>query len=156
MKKLKVSNLSDHTGYWLRCLSNFVSYSFADRLAKEDVSVPQWVLLRTLYGHDKITLNQLAQWVGLDKSSVSRMVERLVQRKLVNRAEGSNRRCLGISLTPGAEKLVPRLAKHADENDETFFNSLSEKQRREFLAVIKQLLDANGWKQSERGRYGVE
>jgi DNA-binding MarR family transcriptional regulator len=101
-------------------------------------------------------LNQLAQLVGLDKSSVSRMVERLVQRKLVNRSEGSDRRSLGISLTPTAEKLVPRLAKHAEENDEAFFSSLSEKQRQEFLAVIKQLLDANGWKHSERGRDGIE
>jgi DNA-binding MarR family transcriptional regulator len=156
MNETKVSNLGDHTGYWLRCLSNFVSYSFAERLAKEDVTVPQWVLLRTLYSHDNITLNQLAQFVGLDKSSVSRMVERLVQRKLVNRDEGNDRRSLGLGLTPDAKKLVPRLAKHADQNDESFFKTLSQKQRKEFLETIKQLLDANGWTQSERGRYGIE
>ncbi|HUA67922.1 MAG TPA: MarR family transcriptional regulator [Candidatus Saccharimonadales bacterium] len=156
MNETNISNLGDHIGYWLRCLSNFVSYSFAERLAKENVTVPQWVLLRTLYSHDDITLNQLAQLVGLDKSSVSRMVERLVQRKLVNRDEGNDRRSLGLSLTPNAKKLVPKLAKHADLNDESFFKTLSQKQREEFLGTIKQLLDANGWKQSERGRYGIE
>ena len=156
MFETKVSDLGDHLGYWLRCLSNFVSHSFAERLAKENVSVPQWVLLRTLYSHDKVTLNQLAQMVGLDKSSVSRMVERLVQRKLVNRDEGNDRRSLGLGLTPAAKKLVPRLARHADLNDETFFKSLSQKQHGEFLRVIKQLLHANGWNQSERGRYGIE
>jgi DNA-binding MarR family transcriptional regulator len=156
MNEAKISNLGDHVGYWLRCLSNFVSYSFAERLAKEDVTVPQWVLLRTLYSHDNITLNQLAQLIGLDKSSVSRMVERLVQRKLVNRDEGNDRRSLGLGLTPDARKLVPRLAKHADQNDASFFKTLSQKQRKEFLGTIKQLLDANGWKSSERGRYGIE
>jgi DNA-binding MarR family transcriptional regulator len=156
MNETKISNLGDHVGFWLRCLSNFVSYSFAERLAKEDVSVPQWVLLRTLYSHDSITLNRLAQMIGLDKSSVSRMVERLVQRKLVNRDKGNDRRSLGLNLTPAAKKLIPKLAKHADLNDKSFFKTLSQKQHKEFLETIKQLLDANGWKQSERGRYGIE
>jgi DNA-binding MarR family transcriptional regulator len=156
MNETKISKLGDHLAFWLRCLSNFVSYSFAEKLAKEDVTVAQWVVLRTLYDHDDITLNQLAELVGLDKSSVSRMIERLVLRKLVNRSEGSDRRSLGLGLTPAARKLVPKLARLADQNDESFFNSLPARQRHEFLATIKQLLDANGWKKSERGRYGIE
>ena len=156
MNETKVSKLGDHTGFWLRCLSNFVSYSFAEKLSKEDVTVAQWVVLRTLYDHDSITLKQLAELVGLDKSSVSRMVERLVLREQVKRSEGNDRRSLGLSLTPAARKLVPKLAKLADQNDESFFNSLPARQRHEFLATIKQLLDTNGWKKSERGRYGIE
>jgi len=156
MNKTDVSELGDHIGFWLRCLSNFVSYSFAEKLAKEDVTVAQWVVLRTLYDHDNITLNQLAELVGLDKSSVSRMVERLVVHGRINRSEGNDRRSLGLSLTPTTRKLVPKLAKLADQNDEFFFNSLSARQGHEFLATIKQLLDANGWKKSERGRYGIE
>jgi DNA-binding MarR family transcriptional regulator len=156
MKKMDVSKLGDHIGFWLRCLSNFVSYSFAEKLSKQDVSVAQWVVLRTLYDHDSITLKQLAEFVGLDKSSVSRMIERLVLREWVNRSEGNDRRSLGLSLTPAARKLVPELAKLADQNDESFFSSLPARQSHEFLATIKQLLDANGWKKSERGRYGIE
>jgi DNA-binding MarR family transcriptional regulator len=156
VNETNISKLGDHTGFWLRCLSNFVSYSFAEKLSKEDVSVAQWVVLRTLYDHDQATLNQLAQLIGLDKSTVSRMIDRLVLRELVSRSEGNDRRSLGLSLTPVARKLVPKLAKLADENDESFFNSLPVKQRQKFLATIKQLLDANGWKKSERGRYGIE
>jgi DNA-binding MarR family transcriptional regulator len=156
MNGKEVSKLDDHIGFWLRCLSNFVSHSFAEKLSKEEVTVAQWVVLRTLYDHDKITLNQLAELVGLDKSSVSRMVERLVLRELVNRSEGSDRRSLGLGLTPAARKLVPKLARLADQNDESFFNSLPAGQSRGFLATIKQLLDANGWKKSERGRDGIE
>jgi DNA-binding MarR family transcriptional regulator len=140
-----VSNFEYHIGYWLRCLSNFVSHTFAEKLAKEDISVPQWVVLRTLYDNDNVTLNQAADLVGVDKSTLSRMIERLVQRKLVNRSEGMDRRSVGLSLTPAARKLVPRLAKLADENDEDFFKTLSPKQREAFLGTIKQLLEANGW-----------
>jgi DNA-binding MarR family transcriptional regulator len=152
MNETTVSNLEKHLGYWLRCLSNFVSGSFAEKLAGLDISVAQWVVLRTLHDNQNVTLNQAAQMVGVDKSSLSRMIERLVRRNLVIRSEGDDRRSLGLTLTPAARKLVPQLAKLANENDASFFKTLSPKQRENFLGTIKQLLDANGWKLSERGR----
>lgn len=156
MDKLNPSELHKHVGYWLRCLSNLVSSTFAERLAKRDISVAQWVVLRTLYDKRDVTLNEAAEEVGVDKSSLSRMVERLVQKGMLIRGEGSDRRSVGLTLTPAAMKLVPQLARLADENDEQFFHSLSAKQREEFLTTIKRLLDANGWKSSEHGRYGIE
>ena len=156
MSRSNPSHLHSHLGYWLRCLSNLVSSTFAERLAKKDISVPQWVVLRTLYDRRDVTLNEAADEVGVDKSSLSRMVERLVQRGLLSRTEGKDRRSVGLALTPVAMKLVPQLAKLADENDEQFFHSLSAKQREAFVATIKQLLEVNNWEQSENGRYGME
>jgi len=156
MSKSDPSNLEEHLGYWLRCLSNFVSHSFAEKLARQDISVAQWVVLRTLYDSSGATMNQAADQVGVDKSSLSRMVERLVQKGLVNRAEGDDRRSVGLSLTPAGKKLVPQLARFADENDAAFFSTLAPKQRAEFLATIKQLLTANGWDASQRGRDRME
>jgi DNA-binding MarR family transcriptional regulator len=151
MTKTIPSNLEDHLGYWLRCLSNFVSHSFAERLAKQDISVAQWVVLRTLYDSNGVTLNQAAEQIGVDKSSLSRMVERLVQKKLVNRFAGNDRRSVGLTITVAGKKRVPQLAQLADENDQAFFHALSTKQRQEFLATIKQLLAANDWDFVTRG-----
>lgn len=156
MIKSAPSNLEEHLGYWLRCLSNFVSHSFAERLAGQDISVAQWVVLRALYDSSGVTLNEAAAQVGVDKSSLSRMVERLVQKRLVNRTEGDDRRSLGLTLTAAGKKLVPQLAKLADENDAAFFHALPPRQRTEFLATIKQLLTANGWDVSQRGRDRME
>jgi len=156
MDKLNPSELHKHLGYWLRCLSNLVSSTFAERLAKQDISVAQWVVLRTLYDKRNVTLNEAAEEVGVDKSSLSRMVERLVQKRLLIRAEGSDRRSVGLTLAPAAIKLIPRLARLADENDEEFFHTLSAKQREEFLRTIKRLLDANGWDSTKRGRDRME
>ncbi len=141
-----------HVGYWLRCLSNLVSSTFAEKLAARDISVAQWVVLRILYDKRDVTLNEAAAQVRVDKSSLSRMVERLVQKGLLIRAEGNDRRSVGLTLTPAAMKLVSRLARLADENDEEFFHILSLKQREEFLATIRRLLDANGWDAAKRGR----
>jgi DNA-binding MarR family transcriptional regulator len=150
------SELHAHTGYWLRCLSNLVSSTFAEKLAARGISVAQWVVLRTLYDKRDVTLNEAAAEVGVDKSSLSRMVERLVQKRLLIRAEGNDRRSVGLTLPPSAIKLVPQLARLADENDEEFFHTLPVKQREEFLKTIKRLLEANGWDAAKRGRDRME
>lgn len=152
MKKIEhPSNLEDHLGYWLRCLSNFVSRNFEAKLSEHSISVAQWVVLRTLFGNDGVTLNQAAQLVGVDKSSLSRMVERLVQRDLIHRTEGNDRRSIELTLTSTGKKLVPELAKLADENDDFFFKTLNNKQRKDLLLTIQGLLTANGWAFSTNG-----
>lgn len=156
MNKSVPSKVEEHLGYWLRCLSNFVSHSFAERLEIQDVTVAQWVVLRTLYDHSGVTLNHAAQEVGVDKSSLSRMVERLVHKGLVNRLEGDDRRSVGLALTASGKKIVLQSAALADENDHTFFQTLSLKQRKEFLKIIKHLLTANGWDATTRGRDRME
>ncbi len=149
--KNKVSKLEDHLGYWLRCVSNFVSDSFAEKLAGEDVSVAQWVVLRTLYDYECLTLNEAADLVGVDKSSLSRMVERLVLRRLVSRTEGEDRRSVRLALTTATRKLVPRLAALADENDQRFFEMLSVQERKELLRLVRKILGAHGWDGLGRG-----
>lgn len=156
MNKPAPSDLEAHLGYWLRCLSNFVSHSFAARLEKQGISVAQWVVLRTLYDCGGAKLNDVAKLVGVDKSTLSRMVERLVQKGWVNRAEGRDRRSVGVELTSAGKKMVLQAAALADENDEAFFHTLSSRQREEFLATIKQLLTANGWNLTARGRDRME
>jgi DNA-binding MarR family transcriptional regulator len=156
MNKSEPSHLEDHMGYWLRCLSNFVSRSFAEKLAGEGISVAQWVVLRTLYGCPSMTLKQTAEKVGVDNSSLSRVVEKLVLRGLVDRAVGTDRRSVRLSLTHSGHSIVPVLAKLADDNDHAFFQGLSAKQRKELLSIIKKLLKENRWQLSDHGWEGLQ
>lgn len=156
MSDKKPSHLEDHIGYHLRCLSNFVSQSFAARLEAEDVTVAQWVVLRVLYDKQDLSLNEAAEAVGVDKSSLSRMVERLVQKGLLIRNEGDNRRSVSLSLSSAGKKLVPKLARLADENDDAFFSSLTAKQKSDLMKIINQLLDANDWNITTRGKDRLE
>ena len=151
MPKASLSKLEDHLGYWLRCLSNYVSESFAARLSAHDISVAQWVVLRSLYDQEELTLNEAAARVGVDKSSLSRMMDRLEARGLVRRKAGADRRSIGLSLTATARKLVPQLAELADQNDRQFFKPLPVAQRKEFLQTLQFLLKKNGWELTARG-----
>ena len=150
--KITPSNLEDHLGYWLRCLSNYVHNTFAERLSEYDVSVAQWVVLRTLYDRKDTSLNEAACLIGVDNSSLSRMVDRLIQKDLIQRTEGVDRRSIHLSLTSKGKKLVPELTQLADENDRHFFRTLSVNEREHMLDTIKTLLKSNNWDQSKRGK----
>jgi DNA-binding MarR family transcriptional regulator len=140
----KPSALPNHLGYWLRKLSNAVSSSFAERLARHDVSVPQWVVLRVLFDHDSLPLKDIVARVEVDQGSLSRMVDRLMARGWVQRAaDAGDRRAVAISLTREGRSLVPKLAAEADRNEEAFFSELSEPERKNFLAAIQKLLTCN-------------
>lgn len=141
------SRLEDHLGYWLRCLSNLVSDSFAGRLEGHGVSVPQWVVLRCLFDVEASPLNELAREVGVDGGALSRMVERLVQKGLVSReADPADRRAVRIRLTDAGRKLVPVLAREADRNDAAFFCVVDADERARLLATVKALLEKNDYR----------
>jgi DNA-binding MarR family transcriptional regulator len=151
--KCRTSQLEDHLGYWLRCLSNFIHHGFAARLERHGVSVPQWVVLRTLLDQEPTSLSELAQAVGVDGGALSRMVERLVQKGLVHReTDAENRRAVRLGLTQAGKTLVPELAKEADENDAAFFGVLQEKERHQMLAMVHTLLSKNGWRGETHGK----
>src|ERR1700722_1402707 len=106
MAKKQISKLEDHIGYWLRFLSNYIHNSFESKLNHRNISVAQWVVLRTLYDEKGIGVMEAAKMIGIDKSSLSRMIDRLIDRGLVVRTQGDDRRSVNLSLTAAAKKLV--------------------------------------------------
>ena len=140
----KVSDLKAHTGFWLRFVSNYVSQSFARKLEGSGVTVAEWVILREMFDADETAPSLLARRTGLTRGAVSKLVERLVQKKLVSRTEAADdRRFQDVRLTEAGRAIVPRLAAIADRNDEEFFSGLSAKEREELVATLKKLVAAN-------------
>jgi MarR family transcriptional regulator, transcriptional regulator for hemolysin len=142
-KKLDASELKAHVGYWLRVVSNHVSHAFARKLESSDVTVAEWVVLREMYGSDETTSpSKVADLTGLTRGAVSKLVDRLLQKSLVTRAEASaDRRFQDIRLTPRALTLVPKLAALADQNDSEFFGMLTSAERKQLRDVLEKLAE---------------
>jgi DNA-binding MarR family transcriptional regulator len=141
--KLEASQLKSHIGYWLRVVSNAVSHSFAKKLAATDVTVAEWVILREMYSGDQTTSpSVVADMTGLTRGAVSKLIERLLQKGLVTRAEAAlDRRYQEIELTATAKKLVPKLASIADENDGSFFSVLTTSERSALLTILVKMAE---------------
>jgi DNA-binding MarR family transcriptional regulator len=146
------SQLEDHTGCCLRCLSNPVHHAFAGRLDGRGISVPQWVMLRILYDRENGPRNELAAAVGADNGALSRTIERLWQKGLIVREiDPWNRRAVRLRLTEAGDSLVPVLATEADRNDQACFGVIGVEERRQFLKTVRVPLAKNDWRSDAQG-----
>lgn len=139
-----VSELASHIGFWLRYVSNHVSQAFARKLQASDVTVAEWVVLRTLYDGMDMAPSTLADAIGMTRGAASKLVDRLVAKNLLTRqGRSDDRRFQDVALSRAGKQLVPKLAAIADANDKEFFASLSGGERRTLIALLKRLVEAN-------------
>ena len=147
MKQAAISDLETHTGFWLRFVSNHVSHAFTRKLADTGVTVAEWVILREMYSHERSAPSDLADRIGLTRGAISKLVDRLVAKRLISRRDRTDdRRYQTIALTAAGRKLVPTLAALADANDEEFFSALTQRERDTLTATLQKLVAANSLK----------
>lgn len=139
-----VSELKKHVGFWMRFVSNHVSNAFARKLLNSGVTVAEWVVLREMYAHETMAPSALADFTGMTRGAVSKLVDRLVVKKLVTRKDRcDDRRFQEIALTAAGRHLIPALAELADQNDEEYFAPLSKNERDALLKTLKKLVKAH-------------
>jgi DNA-binding MarR family transcriptional regulator len=141
------SDLEDHLGYWLRYVSNHVSQAFARKVEAEGVTVAEWVLMRQMLSAGAANPSQLASSIGMTRGAISKLIERLCGKELASRSsvEG-DRRYQTVELTPAGKRLVPVLARLADENDREFFGYLQREELNQLVGVLRNIVRRQGWK----------
>lgn len=121
----KAPDLELHLGYWLRRVSNHVSGAFARALQAKRTSVAEWVVLCHIQKHPGITPGEVAEALELTRGAVSKVIDKLEAKKLVVlAAKPMDRRVQLLSLTRVGSRILPQLAKIADQNDQAFFDCL--------------------------------
>jgi DNA-binding MarR family transcriptional regulator len=147
MMNKPVSRLEDHTGYWMRFVSNHVSYAFRQKVESRGVTVAEWVLIRELFDSPAANPSQLADRLGMTRGAISKLVDRLCRKELAKRTfpEG-DRRFQTVSLTGAGRKLAPTLARLADENDREFFGHLTQEECSRLVHLLKEIVHRHEWK----------
>jgi DNA-binding MarR family transcriptional regulator len=138
------SDLKSHIGFWMRFVSNHVSHNFARKLLKSGVTVAEWVILREMYGREEMSPSTVAEATGMTRGAASKLVDRLVEKKLIARRDRTDdRRYQDIWLTEAGARLVPTLASLADMNDHDFFAPLSKMECETLVTILKKLVQAH-------------
>jgi DNA-binding MarR family transcriptional regulator len=147
MADLSASDLTSHLGYWLRQVSNHVSHAFARKIAAKDVTVAEWVLMRTLYTKGEAAPSAVAEAMGMTRGAITKLAQRLIAKGLLARtADLEDGRAQTLALTPAARSLVPELAALADQNDAEFFDHLSFEERAMVERFLKEIVERRGLK----------
>lgn len=106
------------------------------------VTIAQCHTLMELDIKDNITLNELAQRVNLDKSTVSRTVETLVNQELLDRTiPKNNRRTTLISLTDQGREVVKTINSGNDYYYRQVLMQIPEEIRGTFMEGFRILAD---------------
>lgn len=136
---------ASHLGYLLRAMSNHVSQSFATKLAAEQTSVAEWVMLRDLHDGPGLPLSALVGRMGLTRGAVTKLADRLIARGLILRvAQDGDGRAQRLCLTEAGRALVPRLADLADRNEAEAFGHLPPADRAALETALRGLIHHHG------------
>jgi len=140
-----VSDLTDHTGFWMRMVSNAVSQAFARKVETEGVTVAEWSFMRALYNKDPTPPSVLATRMGMTKGAISKLADRLLAKSLIERTESADdKRVHSLSLTREGNAKVPVLASLADKNDIEFFGVLTKEEHEKLDRILKVLAERRG------------
>ncbi|HEY2881117.1 MAG TPA: MarR family transcriptional regulator [Pirellulales bacterium] len=122
-------------------MSNHVSHAFKLRVEAHGVTVAEWVVLRALFDANDVNPSEIAERLGMTRGAISKLVDRVVAKRLVKcKVEKGDRRFQSLVLTPVGRKLVPVLAKLADQNDAEFFGHLTDEQRSGLMVLLKDIV----------------
>jgi DNA-binding MarR family transcriptional regulator len=107
------------------------------------VSISQCYALDLLGDHGEMTMLALAQKMFLDKSTTSRVVDPLVQRKLVaRRFDDADRRVILVALTTAGSKLLADIRSSQIDSQRQILENIAPAQRRQLIESLEILSNA--------------
>ncbi|MFJ3897194.1 MarR family winged helix-turn-helix transcriptional regulator [Streptomyces sp. NPDC090083] len=129
-------------------LSFLVQNTLADIAGEHDLSLTQTRLLGILRDREP-TMNELGRHLGLDKSSVTGLVDRAQRRGLVTRTPSTvDRRSFQVSITDAGRAIVAEVGTRFAERIESCAAPLAEADRTRLSRLATRLVTADA---QERG-----
>jgi len=108
-----------------------------------NISSAQCHILVEIGRNNNISLKEVSRIVDLDKSTVCKSVEDLVQRQLITRTQNSlDRRQIELNLSDTGEQYFKQIENHMNDKFSKIFSNISEKDRENVVVALKILLDA--------------
>ncbi|MET9912455.1 MarR family transcriptional regulator [Streptomyces sp. NPDC006476] len=124
-------------------LSFLVQNGLAEIAGQYDLSITQTRLLGILRDREP-TMNQLGRHLGLDKSSITGLVDRAQRRGLVTRTVSAvDRRSYQVTITDAGRQLVDQVAAQFAEQIQRFAEPLPEADRKRLSQLATRIVTAD-------------
>jgi len=105
-----------------------------------DISGDQWIILRRAYEQPGISQKEIANSTYKDPASVTRMIDLLEKRGLLERQDhGNDRRSHCIFLTTNGLEFVKNILPMASEMQEFGLRNVSENDKQTFVKVLNEI-----------------
>jgi DNA-binding MarR family transcriptional regulator len=117
---------------------------FLKECTDEQVTPIQWGILTLVGSNPGVGHIEIAEELGLDRSNVANVVDRLTRRRLLKQTtHKDDRRKKSILITPAGRKLMKAFEPKARRAQRRFLGLLNDNERRNFMTVLTRLVEHN-------------
>jgi DNA-binding MarR family transcriptional regulator len=136
--------LHELPGYLIRRLDSRAAFLYEKFTAQSDLTPRQFGVLLTLFQAGPLPQTELGNRLHLDRSTLGEMLQRMVDRKLVERrAHERDRRAVEIVLTQIGKTAMLTVVEQALEAQKALLSPLPDYLRPVFLKCLQMLADAD-------------
>ncbi len=137
-------DIDDQPGHNIRRLHQISVGIFLRELGGLELTPVQYAALQTVANHPEIDQRTLARTIALDASTTGGVVDRLASRGLLERRTSpEDRRSRQLVLTDAGKALLADAVPAMLQVQEHILAPLSERQRSEFMKLLRLLVDTN-------------
>ena len=123
-----------------RRVKQYAQYQFTCR--EFGITVDQWSILKNLKQHADLSQKELAEYCGKDQPTLTRIVDLLVRKNLVERRPNPmDRRSFVVHLTPEGEQKINTLATHVGEIRMQAWKNLNEEDFEHLKRILNTIYD---------------
>lgn len=141
--KLGLGPLPELVGYNLRKAQVAVFQSFQNAVAPHDITPGQFGVLIMIHENEGLSQSDLGTAVGIDRSTMVAVIDRLESRGLVVRAPSPNdRRSYALKLSPEGDKLLGELVPRIKAHDQGMMKDLSKQEQAQLIDLLRRVAKA--------------
>src|SRR4051794_15124578 len=141
--QLDYGMLPESVGYALRKAQIVVSQQFAAAVAPHDVTPGQFSVLVLIRENAGLSQSELGSAVGIDRSTMVAVIDRLEARGLVVRAPSPNdRRSYALRLSPTGEHLVQDLIPRVAGHERQIAGGLTHQEQKHLIDILNRIAAA--------------
>jgi DNA-binding MarR family transcriptional regulator len=136
--ELSLGVLDGHLGYFLRRIQVWVFQDFLKTLSKLDVRPAQYSVLAVIEANPGLSQSDLADFLGIERARLVRMLDRLEKRGLAKRkASPRDRRSHALFLTAEGQKALKRIKAVAVQHEANLTEKLGAENRKAMIEVLR-------------------
>lgn len=138
-------HLHNSFAFWLSRINHLLQEDFNQRLSNYEITWSQWLVLNTLHHKMAKTPAQIAEQVDVDRSAVTRLLDRLETKGYVVREHDKlDRRSIRIQLSSAGKSVVEEMNAQAYEHQQSFMKQLHLSERRALKGELQKILRTMG------------
>lgn len=132
--------LHESLGYRLSLISRMIERVFENQLSDLGITRAMWAVLLAVEQDEHCKPSDIAEFVGIDRTAVSRLLRRLEAEGMVRRSDGEeDRRARAVTVTAAGRKVLAAATEAAHQTARWYKRKLTNQEQATLHALLDKL-----------------